>query len=524
MNVRIFNTLTNRKEPLKPITPGKLGMYVCGVTVYDMCHVGHARAYVTADVIYRYLTHVGLDVTYVRNFTDVDDKIIARSNELAVDPRELSDRFIREFHVDMDALGIKRPQIEPRVTDHIGDIIEMVKTLIDKGHAYEVEGDVYFDVPSFKMYGRLSGANMRELLSGARVDVDDRKKSPADFALWKAAKPGEPAWDSPWGKGRPGWHIECSTMSTKYLGDTFDLHGGGKDLVFPHHENEIAQSEAATGKTFVNAFFHNGFVNIDKEKMSKSLGNFFTIREMTEKVSPEALRYFLLGTHYRSPLNFEVDFSCPACGAELKRQEVEDRTCPACNVSMDDASASAAVRFPALEEAMRRLEYLYQTRQRLDEHLDVGITGGGELLKAQEVEELDSRFSQAMDDDFNTAAALGVLADAMRISNEVMDNKDGHPAAMVTSTVQRLRDSVSVMSQVLGILEQDPAQALTSLRSKALDSKGVSPEHIDKLVAARDAARASKDWAEADRLRDELHAMGVELMDSPQGTTWKMKS
>ena len=523
MSVRIFNTLSGRKEELTPLQPGKLGMYVCGVTVYDMCHVGHARAYITADLIYRYLGRSGLDVTYVRNFTDVDDKIINRATELGLDPRELANRFIDEFYVDMDALGIRRPNIEPRVTDHIPEIIETVKTLVEREHAYAVDGDVYFDVPSFKNYGRLSGANMRELLSGARVAVDPRKKSPADFALWKASKPGEPAWDSPWGPGRPGWHIECSTMSTKYLGDSFDLHGGGKDLVFPHHENEIAQSEACTGQEFVKVFFHNGFVNIDKEKMSKSLGNFFTIREMTERVEPEALRYCLLTTHYRSPINFEVEFTCPACAESLVRKDVESRTCPHCGLEMSEEQAHQAVRFPSLEEAQRRLEYLYQTKQRLIDHLDTGATGVGEFVRAEEVQGIEPRFNAAMDDDFNAAAALGVLADAMRLSNEVLDNKEGHPEALVTSTVQKLRELLDSMSEVLGILERAPCDALNCLKACALSNSGADADAIDKLVAERDEARAAKDWARADALRDQLNGMCVELMDSPDGTKWKMK-
>ncbi len=523
MSLRIFNTLTDRKEDIEPLVPGKLGMYVCGVTVYDMCHVGHARAYVTADVIYRYLCHTGLEVTYVRNFTDVDDKIINRANELGIDSRKLADRFIREFHVDVDALGIRRPQVEPRVTEHIGQIIRMVERLIERGHAYEMDGDVYFDVPSFKPYGRLSRCNMRELLSGARVEVDSRKRSPADFALWKSSKPGEPAWDSPWGSGRPGWHIECSAMSTNYLGETFDLHGGGMDLVFPHHENEIAQSEAASGKPFVKVFFHNGFVNIDKEKMSKSLGNFFTIRQMHERCDPEALRYFLLTTHYRSPINFEVEFSCPECGAELARADVEGRECPRCGLRMDDQKAFAAIRFPSLEEAQRRLGYLYETKQRLDAHLASGATGVGVLVYAEQVEALDPRFTEAMDDDFNTAAALGVLADAMRLSNEVLDNKEGHPEAMVTSTVQVLRNVLATMSEVLGILERDPVEALQSLQDRAVGARGVDPAEVDRLVAERDEARKTKNFARSDAIRDELSGMGVELMDSPRGTTWKIR-
>ncbi|HOX46335.1 MAG TPA: cysteine--tRNA ligase [Myxococcota bacterium] len=523
MTLHVWNSLSNMKEEFRPLVPGRVGMYVCGVTVYDMCHVGHARAYVTADVVYRYLRHLGLEVTYVRNFTDVDDKIIRRANELGVSSRELADRFIREFHVDMDALGILRPQIEPRVTEHIPDIIHTVEALVAREHAYVVDGDVYFDVGSFAPYGKLSKRNLEDLRSGARVEVDERKRSPLDFALWKTSKPGEPSWPSPWGAGRPGWHIECSTMSTKYLGETFDLHGGGKDLVFPHHENEIAQSEAATGKPFARVFVHNGFVNIDKEKMSKSLNNFFTIREMTGRYTPEALRYFLLGTHYRSPINFDVLFVCPACQASLARADVEGRRCPACGAGLDEAQARAAVQFPSLEEAQRRLQYLYTTFQRLLLALGQGLTGAGEILRAPEVDGLLPRFREAMDDDFNAAVGLAVLADATRLVNEVLDNKEGHAAGLVTSTAQRLREAIDTMGEVLGILRCPPEDALCCLRDRCLACRGLDAAAIDRLVEERTAARKAKDFARADALRKQLGELGVELMDSGKGTSWKMK-
>jgi cysteinyl-tRNA synthetase len=493
MSVQIYNTLSDRKQKFEPIKPGEVGMYVCGVTVYDMCHIGHARAYVTADVIYRHLKYRGYDVAYIRNFTDVDDKIIKRANELGVSTDEITEKYIKEFYTDMDALGVKRPHKEPKVTDHIPDIIELVKKVVERGHAYVVEGDVYFDVRSYPEYGKLSKRNLDDLKSGARVAVDERKRSPADFALWKASKPGEPMWDSPWGKGRPGWHIECSAMSMKYLGDTFDIHGGGKDLVFPHHENEIAQSEAATGRAFCHYFFHNGFVNIDKEKMSKSLGNFFTIREINQRYDPEAMRYFLLTTHYRSPINFEVD-----------------------TVSPED------VRFPSLEEAQRRLHYLYSTRQRMGVFLGKAATGIGELVRQEEVEGLLPRFEAAMDDDFNAAAALGVLSEAMHLANDILDNKDNHPEGLITSTIQVLERVLQVMSNVLGILERDPAEALASLQDRAMALSGLSAEEIERKITERTEARAAKDFARADAIRDELRAKGVELMDGPGGTTWKV--
>jgi cysteinyl-tRNA synthetase len=458
-----------------------------------MCHIGHARAYVTADVIYRHLKYRGYDVAYIRNFTDVDDKIIKRANELGVSTEEITEKYIKEFYTDMDALGVKRPHMEPKVTDHIPDIIKLVEKIIERGHAYEVEGDVYFDVRSFPEYGKLSKRNIEDLKSGARVAVDERKRDPLDFALWKASKPGEPMWDSPWGKGRPGWHIECSTMSMKYLGETFDIHGGGKDLVFPHHENEIAQSEGATGRAFCHYFFHNGFVNIDKEKMSKSLGNFFTIRDINQRYYPEAMRYFLLTTHYRSPINFDVDTSDPE-----------------------------NPRFPALEEAQRRLHYLYGTRQRMQTFLGKAATGIGELARQEEVEGLLPRFEAAMDDDFNAAAAVGVLSEAMHLANDILDNKDHQPEGLITSTIQVLERILQAMSNVLGILEREPAEALADLQEKAMALSGLSAGEVERKIEERTQARKDKDFARADAIRDELRAKGVELMDGPGGTTWKV--
>jgi cysteinyl-tRNA synthetase len=519
----MYNTFTDRKEPFEPIKPGKVGMYVCGVTVYDMCHVGHARAYVTADVIYRYLMYRGYEVTYVRNFTDVDDKIIKRANELDIPSEELAEKYIDEFHLDMQALGTRQPDMEPRVTQHIDDIIHLVEMLVDRGHAYYVDGDVYFDVDSYHEYGKLSKRNLEDLRAGARVEVDERKRNPLDFALWKASKPGEPMWKSPWGKGRPGWHIECSTMSMKYLGETFDIHGGGKDLVFPHHENEVAQSEAATGKPFCSYFFHNGFVNIDKEKMSKSLGNFFTIREISERYDPEALRYFLLTTHYRSPINFEVNLTCPKCQESIGREELEARGCPKCSAELDEEQAAQAVRFPALQEAQRRLEYLYVTRKRVNEFLMASATGFGELIRREEVEALLPRFEEAMDDDFNAAAAVAVLGDAMRLANEILDNKEKRPEALITSTIHVLQRYLDVMISVLGVITRDPVEALESLQGRAVASAGLSPDEIDQLVTERTQDRKNKDFKRADEIRDQVDAMGVELMDSPQGTTWKAR-
>jgi cysteinyl-tRNA synthetase len=521
MTLHIYNSFTSQKEKFESLKEGNVGMYVCGVTVYDMCHIGHARAYVTADVIYRHFRYLGLDVTYVRNFTDVDDKIIARANETNVSAEELSSKFIEEFHVDMDALNILRPDIEPRVTDHIPQIVELVQKLVNKGHAYVVDGDVYFDVGSYSAYGRLSKRNLDDMKAGARVDVDSRKKSPMDFALWKSSKPGEPMWESPWGEGRPGWHIECSAMSTKYLGETFDIHGGGKDLLFPHHENEVAQSEAASEKPLCKYFFHNGFVNIDKEKMSKSLGNFFTIREICEHYDPESLRYFLLTTHYRSPINFEVAFVCPECRALITREDVEQRKCTSCKREYSEKLAAQAIHFPSLEESQKRLDYLYSTKKRMDDCLKTGITGVGRIVRDDEISDLLPRFEESLDDDFNAAAALGVFSDCMKLVNDVLDNKENHPETIITSTIQRLHDVVGKMSSVLGILERDSEVALQSLQSRAMAETSLSPEEIDALVEERNQARADKNFQRADQIRDQLAEAGIELMDGPQGTTWK---
>jgi len=368
MALRLYNTLAGEKEPFIPRVAGKVGMYVCGVTVYDFCHIGHARAGIVFDMIYRYLRFSGYDVTYVRNYTDIDDKIINRANQEGTDYRTIADRYIATFDEDMDRLGMLRPTIEPKATDHIEDIISIIQRLIDNGHAYAVDGDVYFAVETFPTYLKLSGRNLDDMLAGARVDVDERKRNPMDFALWKGSKPGEPFWQSPWGAGRPGWHIECSAMSMRFLGPSFDIHGGGKDLVFPHHENEIAQSEGANGCRFVNYWLHNGFVNINSEKMSKSLGNFFTIREVLELFDPETLRFFILQAHYRSPLDYS-DQNLREAQTGLSR--IYDAL----------AALDLALERPAVETAV--------------------LPSAAEF--AEKVAGLLPRFNEAMDDDFNTA-------------------------------------------------------------------------------------------------------------------------
>jgi cysteinyl-tRNA synthetase len=486
MALRIYNTLSRQKADFVPLQPGKVGMYVCGITAYDMSHIGHARAYVAFDVVYRYLKHQGLEVTYVRNFTDVDDKIIKRANEIGQEFEAVPNRFIAEFYTDMDDLNVQRPDLEPRVSTHLAEIIKMVEDIVAEGHGYVADGDVYFSIDSFKNYGKLSWRNISELVAGAseRVDADtSRKKNPLDFALWKTAKPGEPSWDSPWGKGRPGWHIECSAMSRKHLGDVFDIHGGGKDLVFPHHENEVAQSEAAIGKQHVNVWMHNGFVNVDEEKMSKSLGNFFTVREVHQSFHPEALRLFLLSTHYRSPINYSLE---------------------------------------NLEESSARTGYLYATLQAALDYLAGRPADEGkpsEVESAAVFEKAEADFREAMDDDFNTAAALAAYSEVFKLANETAKRKKG-PGK--TATLRRFVSALVPFQAVLGLLARDPAEVLAGLSTRALKRKGLEPAWVEERVAARNEARGRKDFAAADALRAELTNAGIEVMDSPTGTAWRM--
>ncbi|MDD2604258.1 MAG: cysteine--tRNA ligase [Desulfobacteraceae bacterium] len=465
MTLRVYNTLGGEKQPFEPIEPGKVRMYVCGPTVYDYCHMGHARSVVVFDVIARYLRQRGFEVTYVRNFTDVDDKIIRRANETGQDPGVVAARFIDAFYADMDALLVARADHEPRVTEYIQPIIEFVQRLVARGHAYALDGDVYFDVTTFENYGKLSGRRVEDMEAGARVEVDQRKRHPHDFALWKAAKPGEPSWDSPWGKGRPGWHIECSAMSSTLLGETFDIHGGGKDLIFPHHENEIAQSEAASGHPYVKYWLHNGFVNINHEKMSKSLNNFLMIRDVLKVHHPEAVRMFLLSSHYRSPIDFTPE---------------------------------------AMAEASARLTRIYTLLRRL---------AGRVPAPAAEVEDNPfwRRFTEEMDDDFNTAAAIGTLFEAVRATNQLLDAGDGADEEIAANHGAILR-----IGGVLGIATLD---AEAYFKSQARD---VDAARVEDLIARRTAARKARDWAEADRLRDELGAMGVAIEDRPEGTIWRV--
>jgi len=455
----IFNSLTRQKEAFTPIEPGKVRMYVCGMTVYDYCHVGHARVLVVFDMVARYLRARGYAVTYIRNVTDIDDKIIKRANENGEPIDALTERFIRFMHEDADALGVQRPDQEPRATRHIGEIIAMTATLVERGFAYAApNGDVYYRVRKFPQYGQLSGKSLDDLQVGARVEADESKDDPLDFVLWKAAKPGEPYWDSPWGRGRPGWHIECSAMSTCCLGNHFDIHGGGLDLQFPHHENEIAQSEGATGEKFVNLWMHNGFVRINEEKMSKSLGNFFTIREVLKLYDPEVVRYFILASHYRSPLNYSDD---------------------------------------SLEQAKSALTRLYTALKDLP------------AATPPETDENARRFAEAMDDDFNSPVAVSVLFDVAHQINRLRSS-DPAQAAVQGALLRQL-------GGILGLLQRPPEDYLRA----GAPAHGLTDEAIEALIQQRLAARAAKNWTESDRIRDELKAQGVILEDGKGGTTWR---
>jgi cysteinyl-tRNA synthetase len=459
--IRIHNSLTGQKEELKPLVPGRVRMYVCGITVYDYVHVGHARMLLVFDIVNRYLRHRGFHVTYVRNITDIDDKIIRRAAEKNEPMEAVTERFIAAMNEDCDALGILRPDHEPRATQYLPQIIAMIGSLVDGGYAYLASnGDVMYSVSKFEGYGRLSGKRLADLRAGSRVEVDEAKRDPLDFVLWKAAKPGEPAWDSPWGKGRPGWHIECSAMSTALLGTHFDLHGGGLDLKFPHHENEIAQSCAATGDRFVNLWMHNGFVNIDEQKMSKSLGNFFTVREVLPKVRhPEVMRYFILSSQYRGPINYSLE-------------------------QLDQADAALGRIYTALRDLPIASEYSPTART--------------------------EEFHNVMDDDFNTPEALAVLQSLTRDVNSARNAGKQEEAA-------KLGAELRALAGVLGVAQLEPAEWFH--RST---QAGISDADIEQQIEARNAARASKNWAEADRIRDVLAKAGVILEDKPGGKTlWR---
>ncbi|MCU0664280.1 MAG: cysteine--tRNA ligase [Myxococcota bacterium] len=546
MAIELLNVLTGTKEPLRLVREGEVNVYVCGVTVYGRCHVGHLRCYLSFDIVLRYLAYRGLKVNFARNFTDIDDKIIARAREIAAgadgqwkkgeafasyddcqwqqrlaeddhirvlaagQSRHLAeivaDHFIDAFYEDFAPFDLLPATVEPRVSTHIAEVISLIEQIIGRGFAYEIDGDVYFDVPAYHKatgaYGKLSRRDYTQMMDGARVSPTDRKRSGVDFALWKKAAPGEPAWDSPWGKGRPGWHIECSAMSTRHLGQPFDIHGGGKDLIFPHHENEIAQSEAGSGKPYCHAWMHNGFVTVDGVKMSKSLGNFISIKDALKLAPPEVWRLLVLSNHYASP----IDFS---------RTKAEDCSCGSVRGSIDIA--------------FDRLAYFYETLARADEMLgSATLDETSPLLSDPRVCRTLGAFCAAMDDDFNSALALAELGDAMKLVNELVDMKpkdakklpggDSARIASVRHVVGQLREAFAA----LNLLQRDPVQALSELRSFAAQCRNIDKSMVEKKIAQRLEARAQKDWALSDAIRDELKACGVELRDSATGTTWKV--
>jgi cysteinyl-tRNA synthetase len=475
MAPRVFNTLTRGKEDLAPLHAREVRMYVCGVTVYDLSHIGHGRSAIVFDVMRRYLKHRGHAVKFIKNFTDIDDKIIRKANQEGVSAQEISERYIEEYRTDMASLGVAPADIEPKATEHVPQMIALIERLIAKGVAYPVEGDVYFEVRRFPGYGKLSGKNLEELQAGARVEVDERKRDPMDFALWKATKPGEPSWKSPWGQGRPGWHIECSAMAMQYLGEVLDVHGGGEDLIFPHHENEIAQSEAATGKPFARYWLHNGFVNLAAEKMSKSLGNTLTIKDLVRRHDPEALRLYLLGTHYRHPLEFGDERIVEAGRALARLRSLKDEA---------DRIASRGTPAPGPDHGL-----------------------------FDEVAAHRARFEAAMDDDFNTPQALGVLFDLARVLHgareQVAQGTAGAGAFLLGV------GELVMLARVLGLLEGARKEAAVDPQLKA---------RIESLVYLRQEARRHRDFGEADRLRDELSRLGAVLEDTRDGTTWKLQS
>lgn len=478
MSLRVFNTSTGEKEEFFPVEDGSAKLYVCGVTVYDHCHIGHARSAICFDAIFRYLLHKGYGVVFVKNFTDIDDKIIKKANQEAIPWNEVAEKYIRSFYEDMDNLNIARPTYEPRATEHIEDMVAMVETLIRKDHAYEVEGDVYFSVESYKGYGELSKRSIDEMLAGARVDIDERKRNPLDFALWKASKEGEPSWDTPFGKGRPGWHIECSVMSIKYLGNPFDIHGGGKDLIFPHHENEKAQAEAATGKRFVNYWVHNGFINMGMEKMSKSTGNFLLIKDFLKDYHPEVLRLFFLSSHYKNPI-------------EYTEKVIEDH------------SQALSKLYYSIERAME----MTKTRDVMPKEYD-------------EAKTYVDRFYQAMDDDFNTALALSSLFELLKAMNRFMDQRDESSLPYIGYT----KDAIISLGTILGFRWDDFATYEAEEKDRHLKRAGLNPEAVEALIKERAEARGRKDYRGADEIRMMLLEKGITLLDTPSGTEWRIKT
>ena len=484
--MKIYNTLTGKKEEFIPFSKNEVRIYACGVTVYDYCHIGHARSAIVFDVMRKYFHYKGFHVTYVRNFTDIDDKIINRAQKEGIPWDAVAKKYTDEYYTDMDRLGVGRADVEPKATEHIGEIIAIVQKLIEKGFAYEADGSVYYSVDAFPAYGKLSKRDKDEMIAGARIEVDERKKNPLDFALWKKSKEGEPFWESPWGEGRPGWHIECTAMSMKHLGESFDIHGGGADLLFPHHENEIAQSEAASGKPFVKYWVHNGFITIDKEKMSKSLGNFFTIREVLDRFDPEVVRFFLLSTHYRSPIEF----------SDL-----------------------------LLQEAEASIDKYYTTIMRIQDFVEKKTDGkealskAGELFSALLSSFFIGNFQEAMDDDFNTALAIGHIFELVRELNRFLDSKPSslQDRQLVLSAQERLAEA----GEILHLFGRTPLEWYASLMK--VKSIALSETEIHQKIKERRDARLRKDWQLADTIRRELEEKGIILEDKKDGTDWKVR-
>ena len=462
--MKVYNTLTRKKEELVPITPGEIKMYACGPTVYNYIHIGNARPLCIFDILRRYLEYRGYNVKFVQNFTDIDDKIIRRANEEHVDFSEISERYIKEFWTDADGLNVRHATINPKATENIDAIIQIISTLIEKGYAYEAQGDVYFSTEKFKDYGKLSHQPLEDLEAGARIMVGEVKREPMDFAVWKAAKPGEPAWDSPWGKGRPGWHIECSAMNWRYLGDTIDIHCGGQDLIFPHHENEIAQSECFTGKPFAHYWMHNGYINVDNVKMSKSLGNFFTVRDVAEKYGYEPIRYLLISAQYRSPINYSTDI---------------------------------------IEQCISALNRLYTCRDSLDFELKNAVDAehDGDKAIIDGFDKYREQFISAMDDDLNTADAIASIFELVRDINTIVVGK--------TPSKALVEGAIAMFDELTGVLG-----LVYNRKTETLDSD------VEALIEARTNARKEKNWAEADRIRDQLKEMGIVLEDTAQGVKW----
>ncbi len=493
MALRIFDSFSRRKVDFEPCVPGKASVYLCGPTVQNSPHIGHIRTAMAFDIVCRYLRWSGLEVNFVRNVTDVEDKIIARARACGEDPFVFASRFADEYNRAMAMVHILAPDVEPRVTQHIPQIIELIGRLVDKDLAYPAAGDVYFAVEKFADYGKLSGQSIEDLQAGARVEPGEHKRSPLDFALWKAEKPGEPSWASPWGPGRPGWHIECSAMCIAHLGDTFDIHGGGKDLIFPHHENEIAQAQGATGPgTFARYWMHAGFLNLNEEKMSKSLGNVVGVGDMVARHDAEAMRLFYMLTHYRSPLNFDM------------------------------ADRDGQVTFPGVDDAEKRLDYFYTTLSRLDDFLgDKKDVEAGAVLP--EADALRGKLAAAMDDDFNSALALAEMGEAVKLANKLLDEPKSAPKDVRRRTLARIRHEVLAFGAgVLGLFNQPPGQFLRARRDRLCAARKLDASFVDDQLRARDEARKAKDFARADAIRVELRERGVEVMDTPRGAEWRI--